>query len=119
MARNRTVLEVDTGALGEYYDWLQAASNGDVLIYWQGDLQYDRQVVIPQSDVLRTADRQRINMLNVIADRILRDAKAGELSLTQFRIGESIYEYRATRRRQSYPGQSKVSEIPNDNLILA
>ena len=118
MAGTRTVLEVDTGALGEYYDWLQGAAKGDTLVYWRGDLQYDRQVVIPQNDVLRTADRQRIAMLNVVADRVLRDAKAGELSLTQFKVGESIYEYRATRRRQSYPGQPQVS-IPHDNLVLA
>ena len=119
MAGKRTVLEVDPGALGDYYDWLKDAASGDTLVYWQGDLQYDRQVVIPDTDILRTAERQRIAMLNVVADRVFKDAKAGELSLTQFRVGESIYEYRATRRRQSYPGQTHVSEIPNDNLVLA
>ncbi|MEH2517375.1 hypothetical protein V1279_002948 [Bradyrhizobium sp. AZCC 1610] len=118
MAGTRTVLEVDPGALGDYYDWLKDAANGDTLVYWQGDLQYDRQVVIPATDLLRTAERQRITMLNVIADRVFKDAKAGELTLTQFKVGESIYEYRATRRRQSYPGQPQVS-IPHDNLVLA
>ena len=108
MAGKRTVLEVDPGALGDYYDWLKDAASGDALVYWQGDLQYDRQVVIPETDILRTAERQRIAMLNVVADRVFKDAKAGELSLTQFRVGESVYEYRATRRRQSYPGQTHV-----------
>jgi hypothetical protein len=116
----RTVLEVDVGALGDYYDWLQTAANGDVLVYWQGDLQYDRQVQIPHHDVMRTTERLRINMLNVVADRAFRDAKAGDLTLTQFRVGEGIYEYRAQRRRQSYPGQPSVrSDAPNDHLVLA
>ena len=116
MPGKRTVLEVDVGALGDYYDWLQAAANGDTLVYWQGDLQYDRQVVISANDIIRTPERQRINMLNVVADRVFKDSKGGDVSLTQFRVGESIYEYRATRRRQSYPGQPQVS---NANLVLA
>lgn len=114
----RTVLEVDVGALGDYYEWLQGAANGDTIVYWQGDLQYDRQVVISAHDVLRTPERQRINMLNVIADRVFKDAKAGDLTLTQFKVGDSIYEYRATRRRQAYPTSSKVTGNPHD-LVLA
>ena len=115
----RSVLEVDVGALGDYYDWLQDAAKGDTLVYWRGDLQYDRQVVISPNDLMRTTERQRIGMLNVIADRVFKDAKSGELSLTQFRIGEGIYEYRAQRRRQSYPGQPSLADIPNDLHVLA
>jgi hypothetical protein len=113
----RTILEVSPGALSDYYDWLKAASAGDVLVYWQGDLQYDRQVVIPESDVMRGNDRLRLSTLNVLADRILEDAAAGDLLLTQKRIGTNIFEYRATRRRRDY-GSAK-SKAPNEHLVLA
>jgi hypothetical protein len=115
----RTVLEVGPGALSEYYDWMKDAANGDVLVYWQGDLQYDRQVVVPFDDVMRAAERLRITALNVVADRVLADAKDGLLFLTQRRIGASIFEYRAQRRRQSFGGPSPVSEVRNDNLVPA
>jgi hypothetical protein len=114
----RTVLEVGQGALAEYYDWMKDAANGDVLVYWQGDLQYDRQINVPASDVLRTALRTRIQALNFVADRVLADAKAGLLHLTQLRIGTNLFEYRATRRRD-IGGKPTVSEIRNDNLVPA
>jgi hypothetical protein len=114
----RTVLEVGPGALSEYYDWMKDAAQGDVLVYWSGDLQFDRQVVVPEGDVMRAADRQRITALNVVADRILEDAEDGLLHLTQFRVGTSFYEYRATRRRQSFGG-SETSVLPNEQLVPA
>lgn len=95
----RTVLEIGPGALSEYYEWLKGAANGDVLVYWQGDLQFDRQVVVPESDVLRSAERTRVQALNFVADRVLADSKDGLLHLTQQRIGTNLFEYRATRRR--------------------
>src|ERR1700688_2065136 len=104
----RTVLEVGPGALSEYYDWMKDAAQGDVLIYWSGDLQYDRQVVVPEGDILRSTERHRITALNVVADRVLEDAKDGLLHLTQQRIGFSLFEYRATRRRQSF-GKAETS----------
>ena len=114
----RTVLEVGPGALSEYYDWMKDAAQGDVLVYWSGDLQYDRQVVIPDGDVMRAADRQRITALNVVAERVLEDAENGLLCLTQKRLGSSIYEYRATRRRQSF-GTAVTSVLPNEQLLPA
>lgn len=114
----RTVLEVGPGALSEYYDWMKDAAQGDVLIYWSGDLQYDRQVVVPEGDILRSAERHRITALNVVADRVLEDAKDGLLHLTQQRIGFSLFEYRATRRRQSF-GKSETSVLPNEQLVPA
>ena len=113
----RTIMEVCPGALSDYYDWLKDASAGDVLVYWQGDLQYDRQIVIPESDVLRSNRRLQIATLNVLADRAMEDAKLGNLHLTQKRIGSNLFEYRATRRRQDY-GSAK-SKAPNDELVLA
>ena len=113
----RKVLDVEVGALSDYYDWVKDAANGDVLVYWQGDLQYDRQVVVPEGDLLRTAERQRIGSLNLIADRVLKDAKAGLVHLTQLRIGTNIFEYRATRRKLPLIGN--LSDTPDDNLVLA
>jgi hypothetical protein len=114
----RTVLEVGPGALAEYYDWIKDAAHGDVLVYWQGDLQFDRQVEVPADDVLRSAERTRIRALNFVADRVLADAREGLLHLTQLRIGTNLFEYRATRRRVS-GGKPSVSEIRNDNLVPA
>jgi len=114
----RTVLEVGPGALAEYYDWMKDAAHGDVLVYWQGDLQYDRQVVVEPANVLRAAERTRVKALNFVADRVLAHAKDGLLHLTQLRIGTSIFEYRATRRRLS-SGKTTVSELRNDNLLPA
>ena len=113
----RTVLEVSPGALSDYYDWLKQSAAGDVLVYWVGDLQYDRQIVVPDGDVLRANDRFRINSLNVLADRIREDAADGQLYLTQKRLAWNVFEYRATRRRQMY-GSAKP-KISNDDLVLA
>ena len=112
-----TVLDISPGALSDYYDWLKQASAGDVLVYWLGDLQHDRQVEIPKTDVLRTVERMNIAQLNVIADRIRKDAEEGQLLLTQKRLSYGYYEYRATRRRQLY-GNAAV-DAPNDELVPA
>lgn len=114
----RTVLEVGPGALAEYYDWVKDAASGDVLVYWQGDLQYDRQIAVPADDVLNASLRTRIQALNFVADRVLRDSKEGLVHLTQLRIGTNIFEYRATRRRTP-GGKPTVSETRNDNLVSA
>jgi hypothetical protein len=112
-----STLDISPGALSDYYDWLKQASAGDVLVYWTGDLQYDRQIQIPETDVLRTIERMRIAQLNVIADRIRKDADEGEVLLTQKKHGYGYFEYRATRRRQMY-GNAAV-DAPNDDLVLA
>jgi hypothetical protein len=111
------ILEVGPGALSDYYDWLKQAAAGDVLIYWSGDLQYDRQVVVHEADVLRTQDRERIFALNIIAERVLTDAKDGQILLTQKRLGQSVYEYRATRRTQFH--LIRPAQAPNDTLVPA
>jgi hypothetical protein len=112
----RTILEVSPGALSDYYDWLKNATAGDVLIYWVGDLQHDRGIVIPDSDVLRGDRRLQIATLNVLADRVLEDAGDGHLALTQKRLAENVFEYRATRRRQVHV--TKELQL-NDDLVLA
>jgi hypothetical protein len=114
-----TRLDMAPGALSDYYDWMKAANSGDVLIYWTGDLQFDRQVVISDNDVMRAADRQNIAQLNAVASRIFVDAKLGQLHLTQRKVSETVYEYRAARRRQSYGSSSVTSVLPNDQLVLA
>jgi hypothetical protein len=115
MQQQVTQLEMSPGALPEYYDWLKEAKHGETIVYWQGDLQYDRQVVIPAHDVMRAADRLRLNSLNVVADRVREDADNGLLLLTQKRLGFAVYEYRATRVRQTF---SKAKH-PNEALLTA
>ncbi|GAA0005234.1 hypothetical protein [Bradyrhizobium elkanii] len=110
-----TVLDISPGALSDYYDWLKQAAAGDVLVYWTGHLQIDRQVEIPESDVLRTVERMNIAQLNIIADRIHKDAGEGQILLSQKRVHYGCYEYRATRRRQMY-GNAAVA---NDQLVPA
>lgn len=114
-APETTVLDISPGALSDYYDWLKQAAAGDVLVYWVGDLQSQRQKEIPETDVLRTIERMNIAQLNVIADRIRRDAGEGQILLTQKRLGYGEYEYRATRRRQLYGNAS----VTNDQLVNA
>jgi hypothetical protein len=112
-----TRLDMAPGALAEYYDWLKASKDGDRLVYWIGDLQFDRQIDIPASDVLRATDRLNVAQLNAVASRILADSKTGDLQLTQKKLSESVYEYRATRRRQAFG--SSTSVLPNDQLVNA
>ncbi len=116
---NRTVLEMVPGALSEYYDWIKSAAHGDKLVYWIGDLQYDRQVVISPTDLLRKDKRDEISALNVVASRLHDDAKAGLVKLTQKRLDVGVFEYRAMRYRVELPGQKQGTGIRNDNLVPA
>lgn len=93
----RTVLELDAGAIAAYYEWLKSARHGDVLVYWVGDLQYDRQAYPPKDDPGYEEAQRRLALLGVVADRVFDDAKSGELILTQLRLGPSRWEYRAGR----------------------
>lgn len=83
-----TYLDLGAGAVSQYNDWLEDALHGDALIYWTGDLQYDRQLGDLKTQILDT-----------LASRIVRDAKDGILVLTQKRIAENVFEYRAHRIR--------------------
>lgn len=93
------VLNVEPGVLEEYDEWMKGSQHGDSIIYWIGDLQFDRGVTIAENDLLRDGQRKQISSLNALANRIWSDAKLKRLILTQRRIGESVFEYRATRRR--------------------
>jgi hypothetical protein len=116
MAPARTYLDIAAGAVSDYYDWLKQAPAGGVLVYWIGDLQHDRGIEIPETDVLRGDRRVQIATLNVIADRIREDAEEGHLLLTQRRLATNVFEYRATRRRRVF-----ITKEPqrNDDLVLA
>lgn len=93
----RNTLDVGPGALSDYYDWFKNARAGDVLIYWKGDLRFDRDVEnLPPG---HTAENERDTMsLDALASRIGKDAKDGYLHLLQRRIAENLYEYLAVRR---------------------
>lgn len=119
MTPNRTELSIEAGAIGEYYEWLKAAKNGDVLVYWVGDLQFDRSQIINPADLMRANERLQVQILDTIATRVFDDAKAGELRLTQKRLGDNTFEYRATRFRYNYPGEKQGSGVRNDSLVPA
>ena len=112
----RDVLEPGAGSLSAYYEWFADAEHGAVLVYWTGDLQYDRQVEIDENDVLRTIERMERDALDITAKRIGKDANDGHLILTQKRLGVSVYEYRATRVRAAANDRARKS---NDNLVPA
>lgn len=93
----RTVMDVGPGALADYYEWFKESREGDSLIYWRGDLRFDRDV-----ENFRHADdfNERelpIKALDALATRIHSDAWDGYLLLVQKRIGVNDYEYRAVR----------------------
>lgn len=91
-------LDNGPGCLMDYYEWFQKAAHGAILIYWTGDLRYDRDPDNCPADELG-ARRSGILALDQLARRILADAADGALVLLQRRIEDNVYEYRALRRR--------------------
>lgn len=116
---NRTVISVTPGALQDYDEWMKEAAHGDVLVYWTGDLQFDRLAEFDERDQSRDEDRKRVSVLNALADRVRAAAKRKELALTQKRVGEMQFEYRATRLRSSSGPTQAKARINNENLVLA
>lgn len=92
------VLDVAPGALADYYEWFRSAKPGAVLVYWTGDLAYDRDLG-NFDDTSDEGVRQRVKALDALASRIASDASDGYLHLLQKRIALSVYEYRAVRRQ--------------------
>ncbi len=94
----KTTLHLGPGAIADYYTWLQAARHGDMLIYYHGDLQYDRAQEFPTgTSKSEEGQRMRVCLLDALADRVSDDARTGVVTLTQRRIGPNVYEYRAHR----------------------
>jgi hypothetical protein len=114
-----TELEAVPGILSAYDDWMQDAKHGDMVVYWRGDLQYDRQVVISDNDPDRAEKRKMLSALNVLANRIIDDAKAGRVALTQKRLGYSTFEYRALRIRELRRTNNATTRLRDDNLVPA
>jgi hypothetical protein len=110
----RTVISVDPNALTEYDEWMKASGHGDVLVYWIGDLQFDRLTVFNDKTEEQSEDQKKINVLNALADRIRSDARRKEVALTQKRLGEMKFEYRATRRRLSFGKDDADPARPHD-----
>jgi hypothetical protein len=89
-------LVAGAGALAEYTEWFGGSRAGDVVVYYRGDLQFDRD---PDNfPGLDAAQMLQMSGLSALADAVRRDAGAGYLILNQRKIGESNYEYLATRR---------------------
>lgn len=96
-SRQVTRLFPEQGMLTQYYDWFKRAKHGEVLVYWTGDLQFDRDTGnYPEADA---AQDILCKSLSGVADAILRDASKKGVILTQKRLGPSNYEYRATRNK--------------------
>lgn len=87
------------GMIADYHSWMDNAHHGDILIYHVGDLQYDRQAVYDENDPAQKVAWGNTILLNAVADSIAYEQRMGKVSLTQRRIDESVYEYRATRLR--------------------
>lgn len=92
----RMTLVAGAGALAEYIEWFGGSRLGDAVIYYRGDLSFDRDPAnFPDLD---QEGRDALAGIGALADSVLRDAKAGYLVLNQRKVGESNYEYIATRR---------------------
>jgi hypothetical protein len=110
-------LEAGAGALAEYYDWFRDARTGDVLIYWNGDLQFDRDPNnFPELD---DEQKDQIAVTDALAKRILSDAGDGYLVLSQRKISENRYRYQAARRR--LPGERSLEKarVRHADRVLA
>lgn len=96
----RSILTPTQGALVAYDEWLEQSRHGDVLVYYTGDLQFDRDQPMPDEyDDSQRPELVRLTVINAIADRIRVDAGIQRVALTQRKIRESHYEYMATRLR--------------------
>lgn len=117
--KQRTVLDAGAGALADYYDWQHDAHHGDVVVYWIGDLQTERQYMGQADDPQFERKMLRSMVANSLADRILADQKKGIVTLLQKRLGDHQYEYWAVRLGQPGGGTGcqKVVE-PNASLCL-
>lgn len=96
-----TTLQLTNGALSAYAEWFETESrHGDTLVYFTGDLNAERLKELPsEDDKAKTAERVRLILVDAIADRVKVDAINGFLALTQRRLGDHSYQYRATRLR--------------------
>jgi hypothetical protein len=110
-------LEAGAGALAEYYDWFKDARTGDVLIYWHGDLQFDRDIT--NYPTLDDEQKARISVIDTLAKRIMSDAQDGYLVLSQQKITSAEYRYKATRRR--LPGERSLEKarVRHADRVLA
>ncbi|MCB1466547.1 MAG: hypothetical protein KDK08_05245 [Rhizobiaceae bacterium] len=105
-----TSLLAGQGALSEYYDWFAASRPGDILVYWRGDLNADREFA-PDSSVVDNDERIKRLSLHAVATAIRRDAQRGSLNLTQIRHGDSDYTYRATRKATQIEAASRLLSV--------
>lgn len=103
-----TRLDPGPGCLMDYYEWFQKARHGEALVYWTGDLRFDRDPDNCPPDQLG-AREPAIRALDQLAQRIWKDAADGALVLVQKRLGDNVFEYRALRRRRDETGATVPS----------
>jgi hypothetical protein len=113
------VLIMEAGALFDYEDWLDVAEAGDILVYFVGCLATAREVELDEYDKTQASARKILGALQVTSSRIMSDQKQGLVSLSQRRIAEDVYEYRATRLRPDGQEPKRKRAEPEDvELIL-
>lgn len=95
--RQVTILDVGPGALADYYEWFRHARSGSTLVYWRGNLSFDRDIENFVGDSFYTEREPVVLALDAIAKRIFADGKDGVIILTQRKLGFDHYEYRAMR----------------------
>jgi hypothetical protein len=71
---------------------LDIAKPGQTLLYYEGDLMYDRQY----NTKLTKADKSKLNSL---AGAVYEAYEVGRVLLTQKRVGPHVWLYQATIRR--------------------
>lgn len=76
-------LGAPVGVATRFLDWLEDASSGPVLTYWEGDLVTDAAASWTAKAVRAAAQEAQ---------------EAGRVCLTQRRLGEGLWAYLATRR---------------------
>lgn len=96
-----TTLRHDKGAVALYDDWFEQARHGDVMVYFTGDLMAARDTLeaVDINDPAQEETFRTLTLVDTIAVRAASEAKLGLVALTQQRMGENNYRYRATRIR--------------------
>lgn len=115
----RSALYPGPGMISDYHEWYDDARHGDVLVYYTGDLQYDRQGVYDEHKPEEKESWAKTIVLNAVADSIAYEARKGNLILTQRRLAESNYEYRATRVRLSDAAREQAEQQSDAERILS
>jgi len=80
--------EHDLMSINDFVPWLKTAQPDETVVYYVGDLAYDREF----------GDQEHYRNINAVANAAYAASENKEVCLTQKRLEKYRYEYRATRR---------------------